>query len=84
MEASNVTVTPFEPGGGEVHILVIVLAVILMLGLVIWLARAVDKFFGELRYLNMEIGRTAGAEQRHYLRRRRRLWLSLIPFVKYE
>lgn len=41
------------------------------------------EFSRELRYLNMEIGRTTGAERRHYIQQRRRLWLSLIPFVKY-
>ena len=31
-----------------------------------------------------EIGRTTGAERRHWIRQKRRLWLSLIPFVKYR
>ena len=42
-----------------------------------------DAFTMELKRLNCEIGRTKGAEQQHWLRKRRRLWLSLIPFVKY-
>lgn len=37
----------------------------------------------ELKYLNMEIGRTEGAERKYYIRQRRKLWLSLLPFVKY-
>ena len=41
------------------------------------------EFIRELRYLNKEIACTAGAEQMHWLRQRRRLWLSLLPFVKY-
>ncbi len=40
-------------------------------------------FVRELRYLNSEIGRTSGREQRHWKRRRRRLWLSLLPFIRY-
>lgn len=40
-------------------------------------------FAGELRYLNNEIRRSMGEEQRYWIRQRRRLWLSLIPFVKY-
>lgn len=40
-------------------------------------------FAGELRYLNNEIRRSMGEEQRYWIRQRSRLWLSLIPFVKY-
>lgn len=40
-------------------------------------------FMGELKYLNGEIKRTEGNERRYWLRKRRRLWLSIIPFVKY-
>lgn len=48
------------------------------------LAMFINDFSSELRYLNNEIGRTTGAERRHWIRQRRRLWLSLIPFVKYR
>jgi hypothetical protein len=41
-----------------------------------------DNFSHQLKYLNVEIKRTHGSERMHYIRRRRRLWLSLIPFVK--
>lgn len=40
-------------------------------------------FTQELKYLNNEIERTSGSERRYWIRRRWRLWLSLIPFVKY-
>ena len=40
-------------------------------------------FTRELRRLNNEIGRTYGTERKRWLRRRRRLWLSLLPFVRY-
>ena len=38
-------------------------------------------FFRQLHYINLEIRRTSGAEQKVWLRRRRRLWLSLIPWI---
>ena len=41
------------------------------------------KFINELKYINDEIHRTEGMEQRYWKRRRRRLWLSLFPFFKY-
>lgn len=51
--------------------------------LIFGLAQYINEFVRELKYLNIEIGRTHGSERRYWLRRRRRLWLSLIPFVKY-
>ena len=53
--------------------------ILLLFGLVSF----INDFSQELRYLNNEIRRTDGAERKHYIRQRRRLWLSLIPFVKY-
>ena len=41
-------------------------------------------FYRELRYLNGEIKRNEGREKKRWIKRRRRLWLSIIPFVKYE
>ena len=42
-----------------------------------------NEFYREHKYINCEIKRTDGSERRYWIRRRRRLWLSLIPFVKY-
>lgn len=41
------------------------------------------EFQTELRYLTNEVRRTEGREQKHWMRKRRRLWLSLLPFVRY-
>ena len=41
------------------------------------------EFTRELRFLNREIERTRGSERRYWQRRKRRLWLSILPFVKY-
>ena len=43
----------------------------------------IHDFSEELCYLNMEIARSEGAERSYYVHERRRLWLSLIPFIKY-
>lgn len=53
--------------------------IILLVGLVLFF----DEFSRELKYINCEIQRNTGAERRRWIRKRRRLWLSLIPFVKY-
>ena len=58
-------------------------AIVVLVALAVRLAISLHYFRRELRYLNNEIARTDGEERRHYMRRRRRLWLSLIPFVKY-
>lgn len=44
----------------------------------------VQAFRADLKYINMEINRTEGREQAHWIKRRRQLWLSLIPFYRYH
>ena len=63
--------------------LVGIVAVFFLILLLFGFVSFINDFSSELRYLNNEIRRTDGAERRHYIRQRRRLWLSLIPFVKY-
>lgn len=60
----------------------IIIAIVSVL-LIIGFASFINRFSQELRRLNTEIQRTTGAERKHYIRQRRRLWLSLLPFVKY-
>lgn len=63
-----------------VGIVAIFFLILLMFGLVTF----INDFSSELRYLNNEIERTTGGERRYWKRQKRRLWLSLIPFVKYR
>lgn len=63
--------------------LIVIVAIPTILFILLFLSRFTYRFSMELRYLNMEIGRTEGEECRYYMRRRRRLWLSLLPFVRY-
>ena len=67
----------------ELLFLIIVLGVVIVIPALVGLAIFINDFSRELQYLNNEIRRTTGAERRHYIRQKRRLWLSLIPFVKY-
>ena len=58
-----------------------VLAAVLFVALALW----IPKFQRELRRINQRIElSTSERERQHYIRRRRRLWLSLIPFVRYN
>ena len=43
----------------------------------------IEGFRYEMQYINGEIRRTEGSERAYWIKRRRRLWLSLIPFVRY-
>lgn len=62
-----------------IGILAIFFLVLLLFGSVFFL----NDFSRELKYLNNEIKRTEGAERKHWIRMRRRLWLSLFPFIRY-
>lgn len=67
----------------EMGILIAGAIIVVLFVLVCVLARFVTDFSRELRILNIEIERTEGEEREHYIRQRRRLWLSLLPFIHY-
>jgi hypothetical protein len=70
------------PNSGYDILIVLLIAVVSIL-LLAWATKFCLEFSRELRIINNEIGRTEGEQQKRWLRRRRKLWLSLIPFIKY-
>lgn len=60
-------------------LIIIVVLVLLIPPLIMFF----NKFTNELRYINCEIERTDGAERQYWRKKKQRLWLSLIPFVKH-
>ena len=60
-----------------------ILAGVVVLVLLVALAKHIYDFRAELHYLNHEIARSFGADRQYYCRRRRRLCLSILPFVSY-
>ncbi len=67
----------------ELYLIIgIVIAAILILA-IYGLCLFFIEFCRDLRYINYEISRTEGDERRYWLCLRKKLWLSLIPFVKY-
>lgn len=70
-------------GDYVIYIIVAALAAFLLLMIIVRFAMWLQAFLMELRYLNKEIERTAGAERQRWIRRKKRLLLSLIPFVRY-
>ena len=65
------------------YILLGIIAIFFLILFLVGFAQFINEFTKELRYLNCEIDRTDGKERERYIRKRRRLWLSLIPFIKY-
>ena len=67
----------------DVVFLIAAVVLLLLFVILIGLIQFYSEFVAELQYLNSEIERTDGDERAYWLSRRRRLWLSLLPFVKY-
>lgn len=63
-------------------ILLAIIALFVAVFLIICLAVKISAFSRERNYINTEIERTTGAERRHWIREKRRLWLSLLPFYR--
>ena len=58
---------------------VLLILFVILIGLI----QFYNEFITELQHLNSEIERTDGEERAYWISRKRRLWLSLLPFVKY-
>ena len=63
-------------------ILCLVVGGILLLLFLGSIALRLGGFLKELRYINAEIERTEGKDRAHYIKRRKKLWLSLLPFYR--
>lgn len=67
----------------DVVFLIAVVVLLLLFAILMGIIYKYNEFITELQYLNNEIERTDGEERAYWLSRRRRLWLSLLPFVNY-
>ena len=67
---------------GYITIAIVIGVLILMLA-VARLAVFLQWFTRELRYVEKEIARTTGDEKKHWEKRKKRRWRSLIPFLRY-
>ena len=63
---------------------IIIAGIVLGLSLIFYLIATLSGFFKELSYLNMEIGRASEKRRAYYMKKKKRLYLSLIPFVRYK
>lgn len=67
----------------ELYISVLIASGIFLFLLLLKFALFINDFSKTLKYLNSEIRRTKGEEQNFWIYCRRRLWFSVIPFVKH-
>ena len=69
----------------SLFLIIMVLFGLIFLAFVIYsVALRIQEFTHELRLIKTEIRRTSGRERRYWKKRKRRLWLSWIPFVPYH
>ena len=83
MQKNRVIEMPNNGIDNKLLYLFFLIGIPLIFTLLVGFAFQIRDFKQELKYLNCEIERTDGEEQKYWIRRRRKLWLSLIPFVKY-
>ncbi len=74
---------PSNSGDDSWFMLNLIMAFFAIAVIVILVIKLID-FQGELRHINSEIYRTHGEEKAYWKSRKKRLWLSLIPFYKYK
>ena len=67
----------------ELYWLIGIVVVTILFILLVRILIFIDDFRMELKYINVEIERNSGEERNYWIHRKRRLWRSLIPFVKY-
>ena len=72
------------PPDKDIAIIIILAVIILFVAVLILVGLAVklNEFSRERDYIEREIRRTTGAEQRRWKREKRRLWLTLLPFYR--
>lgn len=63
-------------------IIAVILGLLLLAVLVVKLSVWLQWFRRELRYLNKEIQRTSGEEKQQWIKRKKKLYLSILPFMK--
>lgn len=67
----------------DIYFLLGIIALFFLALIIIAIASFINDFSRELKFLNVEIDRNVGEERKYWIKERRRLWLSLLPFFKY-
>lgn len=80
----NYTITKLSATAEETAIGIVLIVLLLLFVLLACSMPWIRWFKQELKYINSEINRNEGREKARWQRRKKRLLMSLIPFVKYE
>lgn len=64
--------------------LILPIVIFLLAALIISTARKINGFINELKYIDIELSRASAVGRRHWKRQKIKLYLSLLPFFKYE
>ena len=64
----------------SIILIFVAIAIVLLFILMISIIIRIEEFQNKLKYIKLEINRTRGAERKYWIRRKRRLWLSLFLF----
>ena len=65
------------------YLLIGIIGIFFLILLLFGSVQFLSGFSDELKYLNTEINRTRGKERRYWKHRTNRVWLSLLPCIKY-
>ncbi len=70
-------------GDSFFYVILAIFIIIILIALLIFFVQWIIGFRTEYRYIQNEINRTYGREKKYWKGQKRRLLLSLIPFVRY-
>ena len=72
-----------EPSAYEIIAIIVAVVLLVLIPLSVSFFLSIKDFRRELKELNFEIARNTGETRKHYKKRKRRLFLALLPFVRY-
>lgn len=63
---------------------VLLIAIIALVGIAVLITfiQKLNRFLSRLRYIDMEINRNSGESRAFWLKKRKKLWLTWIPFYR--
>ena len=73
---------PEQQIDNEVTLLIAVIATIFSVIFLIYFAATYTRYSQEMKYIESEIRRSEGSEKRYWIKKKRKLWLSYLPFSK--
>lgn len=73
---------PHQQTDTELTFLITIIALFFAIVLIIYFAASYTRYARELKYIESEINRSTGSERQYWIKKKRKLWLSFLPFGK--